>query len=101
METKEGKYKLTLAQMPYEFTGQEFSKRAQRNGIPYKDIVNGSNTLFLHQHAERVGRKTWKKKDSYPENLTPINEDGVDRMINFLKSKGYKILKPIQQWEEI
>lgn len=86
----------TLDSMPYEFTGQEFSKKAQRNGIPQGRIVNGENTAFLHANAERIGYKSWRKR----VNGTDIEHD-EQKMISFLKSKGYKIMKLIKEYREV
>lgn len=111
----------TFDEMPNQFTGMQFNKALVRNGYPKQTIKeNKGRCDFLRPMAENLGykAKTWIKnpefqkstgmfKDEEPIIISkPIEtikapEMNEEKAIEFLKSKGYKIMKPVSNWEEI
>ena len=91
----------TMNEMPNIFTSNEFTKRAILNGLPKPRNNNGFGD-FIEFYAvnEYKGSKTWSKKQQVFKNTETISID-EKTCIDFLKSKGYKILKPINQFEEV
>jgi hypothetical protein len=43
--------KKTLSEMNFTFSSNEFSKRAQKNGLSKKEVNYGVIALFLHRNA--------------------------------------------------
>ena len=86
----------TIQEMPNSFTSNEFNKRAVKNGYPVKSLKTKGLSNFLRKYADNayVGSKTWIKRDVKNSSLTD------EEMIKHLKSKGYKIMKPISDWIE-
>jgi len=86
----------TISEMPNSFTSNEFNKRARKNGYPAKNLQRKGLASFIKKYANNAypGSKTWIKKTS-SESL--IREE---EMIEHLKSKGYKIMKPVNEWVE-
>ena len=103
--------KKTFDQMGNCFTSQEFAKKAIKNGYS-RDLItrNGGLAPFLKMYATNDPKyiKTWIKNTSIIERPKPIELEGIDYcfksiddVIRFVKSKGYKVLKPVNNWEEI
>lgn len=96
----------TFAQMPKIFTSNAFNSRAVKNGYPKKLLLNNGLAWFLHKYADndKHRTKTWVKRDtefSYPkEVIKGYNFKDVDEIISFLKNKGYKVMKPFNDWVE-
>lgn len=91
----------TLGEMKDVFTSNEFNKKAIKNGFNPAIIKRKGLSNFLHKHAtnEYFGSKTWTKKTKSVKRVEfNITEEEA---IAFLKSKGYKILKPITDFLEI
>ena len=82
--------------MPNSFTSNEFNKRAVKNGFSSEFLKRKGLSSFLRKYADNAyeGSKTWVKIDK-TNNI--ISED---EMIKYLKSKGYKIMKPVNEWVE-
>jgi hypothetical protein len=111
----------TFEEMPNQFTGREWSKKLLKNGFLEKKIKDNKNRyFFLQMKAENLGykSKTWIKKPEFQKSTgmfkdeepiitsRPIEtikapEINEEKAIEFLKSKGYKIMKPVSNWEEI
>jgi hypothetical protein len=90
----------TLNEMTFIFSSNSFSNRAKKNGLTKQQINNGAISHFLHLNAIRDGsRRMWKKKN-YLTDQQPISEK-IKEAIELLKSHGYKIMKPINDWIEI
>ncbi len=98
----------TMAQMPRVFTSNEFTRLAIKNGYPERRTKNGVY-IFLQRYADNEGfrSKTWTKRETSKEiNLLNFSNQDVkvelteDEMIDRLKEKGYKIMKPIKDWQE-
>lgn len=82
--------------MPNQFTSYEFVKRAKKMGFRVS-----SPSGFLHSVALNGGSmgKLWTKKPV----LGPAAGPGltVEVCIAFLKERGYKIMKPVSEWQEV
>lgn len=88
----------TMYEMPNSFTSNEFNKRAIKNGYPTKNLKGKGLASFIRKYADNAykGSKTWVKRDKN-KNTGIISEP---EMIEYLKSKGYKIMKPVNEWVE-
>ena len=91
----------TIAEMPNSFTSNEFNKRAIKNGYPSKLLKRKGLASFIRKYADNAyeGSKTWVKRDK-PKKIISENEISENVMIEYLKSKGYKIMKPVNEWVE-
>lgn len=87
----------TMKEMPNEFTSNEFNKRAVKNGYPLRSLKKKGLSSFIRKYADNfyAGSKTWVKYRI--ENNNKMNDE---QMIKHLKSKGYKIMKPVNEWVE-
>lgn len=103
--------KKTFDQMGNCFTSQEFTKKAIKNGYS-RDLItrNGGLAPFLKMYAKNDPKyiKTWIKNPKITERPDPIHLEAIgyhfksiDDVIRFIKSKGYKVLKQVNNWEEI
>lgn len=103
----------TFKQMPRIFTSNAFNKKAVENGYPRYLIKNNGTAWFLHKYADNDEErtKTWTKKAkdivldiSAFSNISKSNMyrfSSIQEIIAFLKSKGYKIMKPVSEWVEL
>lgn len=87
----------TMQEMPVTFTSNEFNKRAVYNGYPQKALKHKGLHRFIKRYADNayLGSKTWIKKTKTTSKTTE------KEMIEHLKRKGYKIMKPKTEWEEL
>ena len=88
----------TIQEMPDSFTSNEFNKRAIKNGYPAKKLKRKGLASFIRKYADNAyeGSKTWVKRNNLQEKNIMTDED----MIKHLKGKGYKIMKPVNEWIE-
>lgn len=91
----------TLNEMDVYFTSNEFSRVAKINGITQEQIDNGILADFLHKNAIQLSNsnRRWVKKDK--RTLKPDYKDKLEDAINFLKEKGYKVMKPVTDFVEV
>jgi hypothetical protein len=88
----------TLSQMPESFSSNEFAIQAKKNGISKRQIANGIIASYLNINATKGNsRRMWVKTSA---SRTTVSSD-IEYCIARLKELGYKVLKPINQWEEI
>lgn len=89
-----------LDKMPQQFSSNEFSDKAIRLGYPKEMISRGRLGLFLHKNCIQSpeSRRMWMKKKD--DQTLHFNVD-LETAIGLLKMKGYKIMKPKTDWEEI
>jgi hypothetical protein len=89
-----------LDKMPQQFSSNEFSERAIKLGYPRQMIARGRMGLFLHKNCVQSAesKRMWEKKKD--EQTLNFNVD-LETAIGLLKMKGYKIMKPKTDWEEI
>lgn len=87
--------------MPNSFTSNEFNKRAIKNGYPSKLLKRKGLAGFIRRYADNayVGSKTWLKRDK-TKKIISENEMSENEMIEYLKSKGYKIMRQVNDWVE-
>ena len=99
----------TMNEMPNIFTSHAFNKRAVKNGYPKKLLKYKGLAHFIRLFAKNeYGSKTWVKiQESQPINnqSTSVHQSNdastdVQKMIDCLKRKGYKVMKPSTGWEE-
>tara|TARA_R110001592_G_scaffold103236_1_gene290927 strand:- start:308 stop:610 length:303 start_codon:yes stop_codon:yes gene_type:complete len=92
----------TLKSMPQYFSSNEFSRKAQKYGVPMWQIKNGIIAKFLHKYAIQTNsRRTWVKKQEINTEVIENIDFSVEKAIKLLKSKGYKIMKPITEYKEL
>ncbi len=67
-----------------------------KNGYPAKSLKSKGLASFIRKYADNAyeGSKTWVKRNKI--NMLMSDEE----MIEHLKSKGYKVLKPVNEWVE-
>jgi hypothetical protein len=95
-----------LAEMPEQFTSNNFADVARSYGIPNARIANGICAQFLHPRCIQIhGTRIWARRGSAilkDADVKPKqNTSDKDAAIALLKSLGYRIMKPITQYEEI
>ncbi|MAG87322.1 MAG: hypothetical protein CMB97_08140 [Flavobacteriaceae bacterium] len=86
----------TMNEMPNSFTSNEFNKRAVKNGYPAKSLKRKGLASFIRKYADNAyeGSKTWVKRNKTNRLMSD------EEMIEHLKNKGYKIMKPVNEWVE-
>lgn len=89
----------TLDQMPLVFSSNYFSIKAQKNGLDKYLINQGVIAQFLEKNCIRLGRRRWQKKPTKVTDVTP--SDKLAEAIRLVKSYGYKVLKPVNEWVEL
>lgn len=89
----------TLNEMSYVFSSNEFSKRAKKNGLLQTLINGGALSSFLHNNAIQDGsRRMWRKKNDLI--FEKSKSEQIADAIKLLKSEGFKIMKPVNDWIE-
>src|SRR5574344_815075 len=91
----------TMEQMPNSFTSQEFNKMAIKNGYPAKNLKSKGLANFIRKYADNDyrGSKTWVKRSAKEKKEDrQYSYETFDEIISFLKSKGYKIMRPVNEW---
>jgi len=84
----------TLDLMPNEFSSSEFCKKARVFGITTKQVRKAVCSKFLKENAIHIEKRTYtKNKDQ--------DKTHVEKCIEYLKSKGYKVLKPVTEYKEL
>jgi hypothetical protein len=89
----------TFAQMPNEFTSNEFTRKLRKNKYDNRLIVSHVNTQYLHQHAIHVSKRQWKKLDARID--TSVSIDKIQEAIDLIKSQGFRVMKQVTDWQEI
>jgi len=91
-----------MEKMPTHFSSNEFVKKAVKLGLANVYRTNGTIIRFLHKNAiQTTSRKMWMKRDDPKEQSRISFDDEILRAIDLLKSKGYKIMKPVSEWQEL
>lgn len=91
--------KQTLDQMPMMFSSNNFSIASQKNGLDKYLINQGIIVQFLSKNCKRVSKRIWEKKPTNTAEIT--NEDKLAEAIKLVKSYGYKVMKPVNEWIEL
>ena len=99
-------YTKAITSMPSVFSSHKFLSKLRKTGIRKDEIKSDFHLSFLLNNSERINKFLWKKKEAQIE--IPLKVQAVnpvkakiseEEMINILKAKGYKVLKPT--WEEL
>ena len=102
METLKKIIEKTINEMPNCFTSTQFNQKAFANGYPKPRSRNKGLADYISNYATNQGEysKTWIKKSHVikSENNNTMTED---KAVAFLKSLGYKIMKPVSEWIEL
>jgi hypothetical protein len=117
------KLEQALSQMPDNFGSKQFILACVSLGVP-RGIFDGSDlcATFLKLHTDRLTYRTWSKRAvkgnktesqlmreaankmtlrTSVEPVTHVSPPTVEECIEFLKSKGYRVMKPVSEWVEI
>ncbi len=97
--TNEQILEAAFAQMPNEFTSNEFTKKLRKNKYDNRWIANHDNVKYLQQHAIQLSLRRWKKLDARID--TNVNINKIQEAIELLKSQGYKVMKQVSEYKEI
>lgn len=102
-------YTKAMNSMPFTFSSHKFLSKLRKTGIKKEEIKSDFHRSFLLNNSERINKFLWKKKE--PQMQIPLKVEGNpaptpvkadlsdEEMINILKAKGYKVLKPT--WSEL
>ena len=101
-------YSKAMSSMPFVFSSHKFLGKLRKTGIRKEEIKSDFHLSFLLNNSERINKFLWKKKEVQIE--IPLKVEAVEpatvkaelsdeEMINILKAKGYKVLKPT--WNEL
>lgn len=95
----------TITEMPKSFTSHEFNKQAIKNGYPAEKLKRKGLANFIRKYADNAYEhsKMWTKRDEKNNIMSEYKTNNTmsdDEIIKYLKSKGYKIMKPVKDWIE-
>lgn len=88
----------TMEEMTTVFSSNTFALCLSKNGAPKEVVTNGVMLEYLRANADKFGNsphrtRSWIKRNILVQQQA-INFDLTDEMcINYLKNKGYRILK--------
>jgi hypothetical protein len=97
--TNEQILEAAFAQMPNEFTSNEFTNKLRKNKYDNRWIANHDNVKYLQQHAIQLSLRRWTKLDARID--TNVNINKIQEAIELLKSQGYKVMKQVSEFREI
>lgn len=104
-------YTKAMNSMPFTFSSHKFLGKLRKTGIKKEEIKSDYHVSFLLNNSERINKFLWRKKETQiqiplkvEENIAPapapVKQVLSDQeMIQHLKAKGYKVLKPT--WSEL
>ncbi len=90
--------KRALNEMQDKFSSNEFASLSRRYGITDKQIKNKVANRFLLQNCIQINRKSWEKKNT---NSLFDNKHQEEQAVLLLKSLGYKVYKPVTEYQEL
>ena len=83
-----------LDEMPNVFSSSEFCKKARLLGITTNQVRKAVCSKFLKENAIHIEKRTYtKNKDN--------DKTYIEKCINYLKSKDYKVFKPVTEYKEL
>lgn len=89
-----------IAKMEKNFSIFELYRHLRDAGCPEKWLRNQNLNSIILDYAGQVSPKTYMKKSK--SSVTPAPNDNFENeCIEFLKEKGYKIMKPVQEFIEL
>jgi len=104
-------YTKAISSMPYIFSSHKFLGKLRKTGIRKEDIKSDYHLSFLQDNSDRINKFLWRKRQpqmqiplQVEEKIAPVPAPvkadlSDEEMINILKAKGYKVLKPT--WNEL
>ena len=98
MESNQETMQRALNKMPEKFSSNEFASLIRQYGMTDRQIKNKVANKFLLQNCIQINRKSWAKKDN--DSLF-ANRHQEEQAVLLLKSLGYKILKPVTEYQEL
>ena len=98
MESTQETMQRALNKMSEKFSSNEFASLIRQYGMTDKQIKNKVANKFLLQNCIQINRKSWAKKDN--DSLFS-NKHQEEQAVLLLKSLGYKILKPVTEYQEL
>lgn len=92
--------KQALEKMPYTFTSHMFCRVAANYGLTKRDIDNGVVAYFLKQNCNQLSSKrSWAKKTAGTNTI--FQTSTLEEAIKMVKDAGYKVMKPVNEWQEV
>jgi len=97
-------YKKAFLSVGREFTSHEFGNEVKRiikseTGYYPKFRIRGGE--YLHTVATQISLRRWIKSDNLTKEFNSHIDLTISEAIKYLKLEGYKIMKPVNQWEEV
>ena len=92
-----------LDEMPKKFTSHEFYKTLEGMGYPTHQAVDRNRLReFLLGYCNHLSKFIWEKIPTRQQELS-FNEPTMRELesIEYLKSRGYKIMKPQTEYVEL
>ena len=90
-------YRNALLKMSNIFTSHDFTSALRLLGFTDATIKRGDHIKFLEDNCIQMSGKTWAKFAAVTVVETDYQKsekEVIDQYVAFLKSRGYKILKP-------
>jgi hypothetical protein len=94
-------YLIVLEEMPKVFSTNQFIDQLRKIGVAERIIYNSNHIDFIQQNCIKLSKRTYQKKSNMQYQENDNLKQRILDAINLLKSHGYKILKPITQYEEL
>tara|TARA_R110002020_G_scaffold17376_4_gene61108 strand:- start:2515 stop:2793 length:279 start_codon:yes stop_codon:yes gene_type:complete len=85
-----------LKQMPREFSSKSFNKAVAKLNIMEEPIKSSVTRCYLEIKCDNTDRKCFWTKKAVQQEIPD-----AEKYIDTLKSLGYKIQRPVTQWEEV
>ena len=87
-----------LNEMPQQFSTELFIEKMRERNVNQNYIQSGHHVKYLKSKCQMLSKRMYSKSFLEQPQKPQLTEESC---IRFLKSKGYKILKPITEFKEI
>ena len=97
-------FEQVLKEMPFEFSTTLFIRKLRERNVSQRVIDSQTHLRFLKSKCDKITRNTFARRSEKSQLIfetSQINELTEETCIKFLKSKGYKIYKPITEFKEL
>ena len=94
--TKRNQLLKAMEEVGDTFSTIELFRIMRNNGCPKAWLENNRMMPFLKEVSNQVSKKCWQKIPS-----EVADENFEMECIDYLKQKGYKIMKPVQEYVEL
>ena len=81
-----------LDEMPDKCSSSEFCSKAREFGITTRQIQDAVCSEFLKQNAIHLEKRTYTKTK---------DKTYLEKCIDYIKSEGYKVFKPVTEYKEL